>query len=606
MIRRLSALCLLALLFMSAAQAANGVRVDVSGLGSDEKANVLARLTIRQQGERKDLSEALVERLHEQAPADIRTALQPFGWYTPTIQAELTGSEPTWEAHYRVDAGQPTLISKIDIRLLGEGADHDVFKQALKRANRRLTTGDRLKHADYEDAKKILADAAYAGGFLDAYWAVSELRVNPDSREAEIYLHLQTGPRYAFGKVSLLQEGDQALNQEFLQRYITLKEGAPFDPQKLLDQQFALSDLGYFQSVEITPQRTEADAEHRVPLTIHTTPRKKHRYEAGIGYGTDTGARVSLGTEWRQINEWGHNLDASARVSQIKDTAAANYRIPQGSKPGDNVTFSVIQDQEDLKDGVGTSKYTIGPSLNRHLAEWQRRVYLEYSHERSTFYGDGETVRDPDTGELVEKDQKLVTTADLMTPGVSFTRTDADDPIFAHRGWYVFADVHGAAQYALSSTSFVRTYLLTRGVYSLDNKTRLLGRMELGANFHDKLDELPLTQRFFAGGDNSVRGYSYDSLGFNKDGRLVGGSYLATFSGEIERKIKGSWGVATFVDAGGADDAFLPKLYYGVGAGVRYRAPVGIFQLDLAHPLTGDTNGQFLGVRLHINVRVGF
>ncbi|WP_428310795.1 autotransporter assembly complex protein TamA [Hydrocarboniphaga sp.] len=611
MIRRFTATCLLLLLCVSAARAADGVHVDVSGLGPDEKANVLARLAIRQQGDRKDLSESLVERLHEQAPADIRSALQPFGWYTPVIEAELTGSGPNWQAHYHVDAGEPTLISKIDIQLLGEGADHEAFKQALRRANRRLTQGDRLKHADYEEAKKQLTDAAYAGGFLDAYWAVSELRVNPQLRQAEIYLHLQTGPRYAFGRVSLQQDGEQGLNQAFLERYISLREGEPFDPQKLLDQQFALSDLGYFQSVEITPQRTEADAEHRVPLVIHTTPRKKHRYEGGLGYGTDTGARISLGTEWRQINQWGHNLDASARVSQIKDTLAANYRVPQGSKPGENITFSGLQDQEDLKDG-DTDKYTLGVSLNRHPGEWQRRVYLEYTHEESTFMRDAVDI-DPVTGmpkvdtdgNQVTQRVAQVTTADLMTPGVSFTRTDADDPIFAHRGWYLFADVHGAQNNLLSNTSFVRTYLQTRGVYSLNYKTRLLGRMELGANFHDRFADLPASQRFFAGGDQSVRGYSYESIGTDANGNVIGGQYLATFSAELERNIKGAWGAAVFVDSGGADDRFLPKQYFGVGAGVRYRAPVGSFQLDLAHPLTGDAEGQFIGLRLHIGVRVG-
>ena len=601
---------LLALLVMSAAQA--GVRVEVEGLAAAEKTNVVARLGIRQQGERKDLSQALVERLHEHAAADIRSALQPYGYYTPSIESELSGAAPDWVAHYRIDAGPATRIGKIDIQLIGDGADHEAFKQALRRAQRRLTEGERLQHADYEEAKKQITDAAYAGGFLDAYWAVSELRVNPDARQAEIYLHLQTGPRYAFGKVTVEESGDQGLKQEFVERYVTLKEGEPFDPQKLLDQQFALSDLGYFQSVEITPQRSLADAEHRVPLVIHTTPRKKHRYEAGIGYGTDTGARLSLGTEWRQINQYGHNLDADARLSQIKNTAAANYRIPLGAKPGENITFSALQESEKLEDG-DTSKYVLGASLNRHPGEWERRLYLEFTHEKSDFIRDvplldpvtEQPLTDPTTGEeLMERVHEL-TTADLLTPGLSFTRTDSDDPIFAHRGWYLFADVHGAQNNLLSSTSFLRTYLQTRGVYSLNYKTRLLGRMELGANFHDNFNDLPASQRFFAGGDQSVRGYSYESIGFDSQGNVVGGQYLATFSGEIERRIKGNWGAAVFVDAGGADDYFLPKLYYGVGAGVRYRAPVGTFQLDLAHPLTGDEDGQFLGLRLHIGVRVG-
>ncbi len=573
---------LLALMLVPALAQA-GVRVELVGLDGDERKNVEARLEIRQQGDRKDLDAASVARLHDQARSDIRNALQPFGYYSPVIQAKLSGKAPDWKAQYTVDKGPPTRIGKIDIELQGEGADYAVFKLALKRVARRLKEGDRLNHANYEDTKKQLADAAYQGGFLDAHWDVNELRVNPDVRQAEVVLHLQTGPHYEIGKVTLEQTG---LDPAFINRYVVLREGDAYDPQKLLDQQFALSDLGYFQSVEIEPRRAEADEKHRVPLVIHTTPRKNHRYEVGLGYGTDTGARVSIGTEWRRINSSGHNLDATARLSEIKNTAAANYRVPLGTEPNENVTFSALSESEQLEDG-DTAKYTVGVSLNRRPGEWQRRLYLEFTHERSTF-GEQEA------------------TADLLTPGISYTRTDADDPIFAHRGWYLFTDLHGAEQGVLASTSFVRAYVQLRGVYSFDWRTRLLGRVEVGANIQDKFSDLPASQRFFAGGDQSVRGYDYESIGTrDANGDLIGGQYLTTYSAELERRIVGNWGAAVFLDAGGADENFPPKLFYGVGAGVRYRAPVGTFQLDLAHPLTGDENGQYLGLRLHIGVRVG-
>ena len=579
------AILLLTLLFASAAH--GGVRVEVEGLGSDERDNVMARLAIRQQGQRDDLNDAMVERLHDQAATDVRNAMQPFGWYSPVLtDSSLVGTAPNWTAHYHVDAGAYTAVHTIDIQLTGDGAEHEAFAAALRRATRRLTVGERLKHADYEEAKKLLTDAAYAGGFLDAYWTVSELRVNPDTRQADIVLHMETGPRYSFGEVTIDNADDQGLNAAFVQRYVTLKVGEPFDPQKLLDQQFALSDLGYFQSVEIVPQRSLADAEHRVPLVIHTTPRNKHRYEAGAGYGTDTGARVSVGTEWRQINQYGHNLDGDARLSQIKNTMAANYRVPQGGKPGENISFTALGQTEQLADG-DSIKYTLGASLNRHPGEWARRVYMEFTHEESEL-----------------GNQRA--TADLMTPGVSFTRTASDDPIFARKGWFLFADLHGAQEGLLSNTTFVRAFVQTRGVYSLGRGTRLLARMDLGANVQKRFSDLPASQRFFAGGDQSVRGYRYQSIGTrDSNGDVIGGQYLTVFSGEIEQRIRGSWGAAVFLDDGGADDRFVPELFFGTGAGVRYRSPVGTFQVDLAHPLTGDAEGQLLGLRLHIGVRVG-
>lgn len=566
-----------------AATAEAEVRVEIEGIGGDELTNVETRLTIRQQRERKDLDETLVERLNAQAKRDIETALQPYGYYSPTIESELTGKAPNWTAHYKIDAGEATRIGEVDVQLLGEGKDNEGFKDALRRIERRLKPEERLKHADYEDAKKQLADAAYASGFLDAHWEKSELRVNPEARQANVVLHMQTGPRYLLGKVTLEQEG---LDAEFIERYIVLKEGDVFDPQELLDQQFALGDLGYFQSVEIEPKRAEADAEHRVPVVIHTTPRNKHRYEAGVGYGTDTGARLSLGTEWRRINKYGHNLDADMRLSQIKNAIGANYRIPLGTEPGENVSLSATTEAQQLESG-DTSKYTIGASLNRSPGDWQRRLYVEFIHEESELGSD-------------------VTTADLLTPGVSFTRTELDDPINARQGWYLFTDVHGAKENLLSNATFIRTYGLLRGVYSFDWRTRILGRIELGANFHDDFSALPASQRFFAGGDQSVRGYDYQAIGTkNDDGDVIGGQYLTTASVELERRIKGNWGAAVFVDGGGADEKFPVKMYYGAGLGLRYRAPVGTFSVDLAHPLTGEGDAQFLGLRLHIGVRVG-
>ena len=600
---RFSVLCCIPLLLLAATAKAD-VRVVIEGIDGDELSNVETRLTIRQQRERKDLDETLVERLHAQAKRDIETALQPYGYYSPTIESELTGKAPNWTAHYKIDEGEATRVSEVDIQLTGEGKDNEGFKDALRRVERRLKPDQRLKHADYEDAKKQLADAAYAAGFLDAHWDKSELRVNPEARQANVVLHMDTGPRYLLGKITLEQEG---LKTEFIERYIVLREGDVFDPQKLLDQQFALGDLGYFQSVEIEPKRAEADAEHHVPVVIHTSPRNKHRYEAGIGYGTDTGARLSLGTEWRRINQYGHNLDADMRLSQIKNSIGANYRIPLGNEPGENVTLSATSESQELQSG-DTSKYTIGASLNRSPGDWHRRLYVEFIHEESDLGTTTTTTTDPNdpTSEPVEVTAKNKVTADLLTPGVSFTRTELDDPINARQGWYLFTDVHGAKQDLLANATFIRTYALLRGVYSFDWRTRLLGRVELGANFHDDFSALPASQRFFAGGDQSVRGYDYQAIGTKDDsGNVIGGQYLTTASIELERRIKGNWGAAVFIDGGGADEKFPVKMFYGTGLGLRYRAPVGTFSVDLAHPLTGEGDAQFLGLRLHIGVRVG-
>jgi translocation and assembly module TamA len=142
-----------------------------------------------------------------------------------------------------------------------------------------------------------------------------------------------------------------------------------------------------------------------------------------------------------------------------------------------------------------------------------------------------------------------------------------------------------------------------RGVLPLGERTRLLGRAEFGATRVGQFQVLPASQRFFAGGDQSVRGYAYQSLGPVDDtGKVVGGKYLTTYSVEAEYRVYGNWGGATFLDLGNAADNPAPHLFRGAGVGLRYRAPIGTLQLDFAHPFDGDSAK---GVRIHIGIRVG-
>lgn len=554
-----------------------GVRVDVEGLSGAEHDNVEARLSIRARARQDDLDQTQVERLHEQADTDIREALQVFGYYSPQIDARLEGAAPDWTAHYRVDPGPPTILRGVDARFAGEGADFEALAASLRRLPLRLD--ERLRHADYESAKKRMSDAARANGFLDAHWTTAELRVEPERRQARVTLHLDTGPRYFFGPVTVQQEG---LDPALVERYVRIEAGEPFDPQKLLDLQFRLSDLGYFQAVEIEPLRERVDAQRRIPIEVRTTPRARTRYSVGVGYGTDTGARVSVGSDWRRLNRWGHTINTDFRLSEIKNTLSGTYRVPLGRDPTESLSFSAITESERLEDG-DTIKYVIGASLNRTPGRWTRRLYLDYTHEESDF---GDTFA----------------TADLLTPGLSFTRSRSDDPIYTRRGWYLFGDVHGAVQNLLSSTSFVQTRLIARGVYPLARRLRLLGRAEAGYSLVEQFGELPASQRFFAGGDQSVRGYRYRSIGpHDAEGNVIGGRYLNVYSLEAEVRVLSNWGAALFFDAGGAHDRPNPDLFKSVGAGLRYRVPFGSLQLDLAHPLDGDEPG----LRIHIGVRVG-
>lgn len=550
--------------------------VEIKGLSGPLLENVQVRLSLVSLIGRDDVDEVQIRRFHALADQEIRDSLQPFGYYSPVIDGTLTRSKGEWHAVYQVQAGPQTRIAHFDLAVQGEGSDFAALEEVVR--SWPLRSGQPLMHADYEQAKTRLLQTAYNAGYIDARYIQAELRVYPERAQAEVALVLDTGPRWYFGEVKLEASG---LDEQFLRRYVRIFEGQPFDPPRVLETQFALTDLSYFQTVEIIPDRANAENQ-RIPLTIRTTPRPLRRHEIGLGYGTDTGARLSAATEFRRIGQTGHKLRTEIRLSAVKNTLGGEYSIPLGRIPGESLSLKGASESERFSDGESL-KYIIGASLNRQPGEWNRRVYLEYHHEESDLSG-------------------ILNTSDLVIPGVSLTRTEADDPIHTRRGWFFFGDVHGATRNALSSATFLQARVLLRSSYPLGERIRFLTRAEYGADITDDFGELPPSQRFYAGGDQSVRGYGYQSLG-PRDARgvVTGGKYLMTLSGEAEMRVWNNWGGAVFIDAGGVDSDIYPRLFRGVGAGVRYRAPIGEVNIDLAHPLDGDRRG----IRLHLSVRVG-
>jgi len=565
-----------------------GVDVRVQGLGADERDNAYSQIRLL-----GDYDPDEVQRLFEEGEQDIRLALQPYGWYNPIITPTLEGTAPDWTATYRVDAGPQTTITMLDIKLLGEaGVDEpnappadssDQPRAALARVRDRLPlhVGDRLKHEDYESAKAKLIQVAVAAGYLDAFYSLHELRIDTDTNTASILLMLDTGPRYYFGDVDLQQ--DAGLDPQWLMRYVTIKPGAPFSSEEVLNTQFALSDLDYFTLVEIDPHKDRVDAAHRIPVTIRGQAKAPRLYRFGAGYGTDTGPRALLGAEFRHLNEQGHKLRIELRPSQRITTAIAEYKIPFGRLPGENIDVTAQTLSENVE-SIRENLYSLSSGYTSLHKGYQRHDYISYTNDRYTIQTEPER------------------TSTLLTPGISYSLSQADDVIDPHRGWFGFLDVHGGSTYALSDTDFVQGHLKLRVVLPLGGPFRLYGRFEQGATFVSGFDTLPPSQRFFAGGDDSVRGYAYRSLApHGPSGELVGGRYLSTGAVELGYDLNRHYGLALFGDAGGADDTPAVRLHTSVGIGLRYHAPFGSIAVDLAHPLDPGATP----VRLHLGVRVG-
>jgi len=578
----------LALLVISTARGGQVIELEITGVDGPVLDNVRSHLGIARhapgtdllslplpgkQPPEKPLGAGEIRRLHRRADREIRQALQPFGYYEPVIDARLEQRGEVWAASYHIDPGAATLIHSVDISVTGEGETDPALQPALSAA--RLQAGRQLQHSDYTATKESLLKAALAAGYLDARYLAAELRILPADRQARITLRLDTGARYYFGPVSIRQE---ILDPGFVQRYVHFREGDPFDTDQLLRLQLALGDSGYFSQVEVQIQR-DAAVERHIPVIIMTTPVKPRRYAYGLGFGTDTGPRVSLGTEFRRINDRGHSVLADLRASSIARSVGLLYRIPVGNLVSDRLVYKASADFEDVADKGSTDLYTLGINYNIEWGPLQRRLYLNYQYE------------DFSLGEESNTTQNLI-------PGVTLSQLRADDVLFPRQGFSWSMDLRGAAG-VISDTRFLRAQSSGRYVYPLGRKGRLLARGQLGATTVDDFAKLPATERFFAGGDQSVRGYDYQQLGPTDDsGDVVGGRYLAVGSLELDYLFFGNFGAAVFVDTGNADESFFPSLKTGAGAGLRWRSPVGMLRLDVAHPFDDEDDNY----RIHISI----
>jgi len=545
------------------------VKVSIHGVRGEIEDNVKATLSVaRAENSKRDLDEAEVKRLVDRVPQEVDLALRPFGFYRSSATATLDLSGKRWHVTVNVVPGPAMRIESVDVRVRGPGKEEPSFQQAVTRFP--LVAGDVLDHAAYERGKAAFASAAADSGYLAASIDTAAIWVDRDAYTAGIILHIDTGPRYKFGAVTFDQD---FVNPAVLHGHVTFKPGDPYRHSRLINMQGELSGIGYFGRVEVIPRVDEAE-NLEVPILVEMQPQKTQRYELGGGWGTDTGPRVTFNVVLRRLNKRGHRAEINARLSGIENRFLVKYMMPS-HYPSTWVT--TLQTGFARLDPVTykTDKFVIGPSWSHMRRRIRESWSLSYERENYTV--------GVDTG-----------TSNLMLPSVGWRRARTDDPIFARKAWSLSLGVQGAADWLLSTTSLFQVDLVARGVRRIFPRSRLIGSVQLGKIWTNHFRELPPTIRYFAGGERSLRGYEWQSLGpLDSDGNVIGGEILALGSVEVDYYPLKSWGLATFLDFGNAfESGFSNDPAIGTGIGLRWRSPVGLFRIDYGIGLDPSNNGQ--------------
>ena len=563
----------MALLLQTSVCQAVPLAVTVEGVEGELYTNILARLKISLQQQNPDITPREIRRLHKQASEEIGEALAPFGYYSVKVDGSLSEGDEGWHALYRVTAGTPVIVDRLAVEVTGSGKENFFFKDLA--AGFPLQPGDALKDSLYEDGKKKILALAMTHGYAQARFTEHSIVVQPELGEAEIRLLLDTGHLYRFGETMSSQD---IITPELFYRFIPYQQGEVYSLQSLNQLQSDLYSTRYFSQVLVEPKFSEQQDE-KIPVEVSLLPAKRNRYSFGVGYGTDTGARGSLGWTNRMINRFGHKPSLIMQLSERRSRIKAGYEIPVFDPRYDTLSLDG-QYLDETWDETSTELLSYGASVNHHTPKHQYGVELEARHEKYTV---GVT-----SG-----------SADLFMPSGYWNLILAGDRINTTNGIRFGATVKGADKAILSSTSFIQFRLSSKAIVTPMENWRIMGRATLGATAMESLDDLPPSLRFYAGGDQSVRGYGYKELGpVDSSGVVVGGRYLLDGSVELERRLTSMWSVAAFYDVGNAFDDIEDDLKQGAGVGVRMSLPFGQIRMDVASALSEE--GQ--PFRLHLSV----
>ncbi|EKA7373864.1 outer membrane protein assembly factor [Vibrio parahaemolyticus] len=519
----------------------------------------------------KDYSTSL--RFQARLDQSITEALNALGYYHAKISYSI--SEGNDELIVNIHKGLPVKIKVMDVVISGEAKEDEEFANLIAKSP--LKVGRILNQGEYDSLKSGIRNLALQRGYFNGDFKLNKLEVIPELNEANVRLHYDSGIRYHFGPVEIT--GSQIWENR-VESMRPFEIGEPYLVSDVGEYNQNLSNTDWFSSVFVEPDLSKLEDGRELPIKVSLAPAAKNQIETGIGYSTDTGVRGTL--KWKKpwVSARGHSFNTALSLSKPEQTITAGYKIPL-----DDVLREYYQLQFGLKhlDNRDTESLESNLAVERHWLTdggWHKTVYVRHLYENFSqgLQDDG---------------------VQFVLPGATFSRTRVRGGSMPMWGDKQSVTVEYGDPALLSETRVLRLLGRSSWIRGIGENHRGLFRLEGGANFTEEFEKLSPSLRFFAGGDNNIRGYGYESISpVDESGALTGAKYILSSTLEYQYRVYGNWWAATFYDIG---DAFndTPEWKSGAGVGIRWASPVGPVSFDFAWGLDEKPNNEF---RIHFSL----
>jgi translocation and assembly module TamA len=511
---------------------------------------------------RDDVSDDQFGFLVTATPQDVRDLVATDGYFTPVVRTDVRTVDGKHSVTVSVDPGPQTTVASVSLNFKGAVTTEDRKQENAARFAFSIKEGDPFSQGAWDDAKNASLKALQARRYLGAKIERSQARVNPRTHSADLSVTFDSGPTFTFGQLDI--SGVDRYPEEIIRNVDPIHPGDIYDIARVNELQRQLQNTPYYASVAIDADN-DVNKPEMTPLHLKVSEYPYNSVRYGVGYATDTGAHIQ--GAYSYLNTFGraYPFTVSGRLDQTQQYGQVQLAMP----PGERGWVNSILASYTLTDVSSTRIYSAKGGVQR--SRTTQNIDTTYS---LFFYDDRLTQNEPNPSR-----------ARALLPGWQWVRRNVDDPLFPRQGNLIRAEAGFAVKGLLADQTFGRVYANLQQYFPIGKRDLVLFRAEFGGVFTSGPSSgVPASLLFRAGGANSVRGYSYQSIGNNVAGSILPTKYMVTGSSEYQHWFTHDWGAAAFFDIGTATDTWRERVFEpGAGIGARWRSPVGPVNVDVAY-----------------------